>query len=580
MASPKKKHIGRKILIGVLIFLVIAGTAFHIFITRYLPPLVKKRLSEIIVNGSDSLYQFEVGKFDLSFWGGSVRFSDLHIKIDSNVYKRMEGTKKLPPMTSEIVLQKGRINGIGLRSLIFSKKIDIREIVFDSADVSIARHFKASDEQPDYGEPLWKLIRPRIKSIHIAAIYCADLKMKYRNIVSAAAFKWEFEKSNILLSDIRVDSASTYDSSRLMFAKNIVFNADKIKLKTTDGLYSLQAGSVMYASASQLMEIKQFEFVPAVSEQQLEQHYGFQHESYKIRTPFMRLTNFKLPQWVTYNRLQTDTVELASPSIAIYLDRNVRPNPYSKKGGYPQQLLQKLPFLLQVKRLKATDALVAYTEKSNVTNLPGKVSFNVSGVIDNITNDPVALQRSAECVADIRGTAMNKGSLNTVFRFNLNDRKGAFSVKATITHLDEKELKPVFTAMTAVEMQSFNMQRLDYSMTGNEDAGTGDLSMKYGDMDILINKVGADKTFDRKGFLSFLANRLVIYKENPMNGEERKASSIRVERDATRSFFNLVWKTMFASAGEIVLRPMAQRKIERKKEREERRQERQNTGKK
>jgi hypothetical protein len=91
--------------------------------------------------------------------------------------------------------------------------------------------------------------------------------------------------------------------------------------------------------------------------------------------------------------------------------------------------------------------------------------------------------------------------------------------------------------------------------------------------------VEPDKSLDKKGLLSFFANRLLVYKENPMKGEERKAISVRVQRDMTRSFFNLVWKTMFASAGEIVLRPMGQRKIEKRKERQERKEER-NTGKK
>ena len=112
------------------------------------------------------------------------------------------------------------------------------------------------------------------------------------------------------------------------------------------------------------------------------------------------------------------------------------------------------------------------------------------------------------------------------------------------------------------------MKRLDYTVTGNENAATGNLSMQYDNMDILLNKVEADKSLNKKGLFSFLANRLVIYKENPMKDDpERKAENITVQRDATRSFFNLVWKTMFTAAGEIVLRPVALRKIEKKKQR-------------
>jgi hypothetical protein len=87
-------------------------------------------------------------------------------------------------------------------------------------------------------------------------------------------------------------------------------------------------------------------------------------------------------------------------------------------------------------------------------------------------------------------------------------------------------------------------------------------------MDILLNKVEEDKSFNKRGFLSFLANRLVIYKENPKDDDERVAKNIPLQRDATRSFFNLIWKTLYTSAADIVLRPAAQRKIEKRKERQ------------
>jgi hypothetical protein len=564
--TKRKMSTGRKFLLGSLILIVVAAGAFHIFITRYLPPLVKKRLTEVIVKGSDSLYQLEIGKFDLSFWGGSVYFQDLHIQVDSNRYRQMKEAKKLPPMSCELVLKKGKINGIALRSLIFSKKVNIREIVFDSADLKLARHFISSNEQVTSGEPLWKLIQPRIRSIDIGLVYFADLKMQFHNIDSAAAFHWEFEKSNLVLSGLRIDSASTMDSTRLMFAKDVAFTAKGVKMTTTDGLYNARAKDISYNSSARILGITAFDFVPAMNDQQFLKHFGYQHEIYKLRFPGIRMKNFLLSKWVTGNTLSSDTVELDSPSIAISMDRNQSPNVRSKKGGYPQQVLQKLPFLVAVKRLKATNANVVYSEINDVTNRTGKVNFAVSGVIDNITNDPKIIQRSRECIARIQGTAMNNGTINAVFRFDLADKKGAFSVNSTITRLDANQLRPVFTAMTAVEMQSFSMKRLDYSITGNEDAGTGTLSMNYDNMDLLINKVNPDGSLDKKGLLSFFVNRMGVYKENPMKGEERKASAVRVQRDMTRSFFNLVWKTMFTSAGEIVLRPMAKRKLEKKRE--------------
>ena len=567
--KKRRTSVTKKILIGIAVLLVIAGIGFHIFVTRYLPNIVKERLSDVIVKGSDSLYKFEVGKFDLSFWGGSISFTGLKITTDSVRYKKMSDAKMLPPLTFELDLPKGNIEGIGIRALIFSKKIDIRQISFTSADIKLARHFRNADSTIAEGQPLWKSIQPNIKSIKIAYVLCRDLKINYQNVDSAANFHWQFDKSNVFFSDIKVDSASARDTTRLLFAKNMSLTASDVKLKTPDGLYAVQAKEILYTSGARTMEMKDFNFLPAVNNQQFINHFGFQHEIYKLKIPNIRFRNFLLPSWISKNKLIADTIDLASPELSIYLDRHPKENPYSKKGKYPHQLLQKAPFTINIKKIRVVDASMTYSETNNLNNLTGTLVFpSLNGVIDNITNDPKALSKSSVCIADVRGNVMKTGKIHTVFKFNLTDRSGAFSVNSTITNVDAQQMKPLFIAMTSVEIQSFNMKRIDYSINGNEDRGIGNLSMLYDNMDILINTVDNDKSLNKKGFLSFLANRLAIYKENPMNdNEERKAAAIVVQRDANRSFFNLVWKTMFNAAGEIVLRPMAQRKIERKKER-------------
>jgi hypothetical protein len=317
-----------------------------------------------------------------------------------------------------------------------------------------------------------------------------------------------------------------------------------------------------------MMEASDFSFLPAVSSQQFKKHFGYQQTIYRIKAPSITLHNFLLPQWISNNKLQMDTVSLASPSIAMEMDRNMPPNRESKKGNYPNQLLQKAPFTVWIKRLNVTNATVAYHEVSNITSMTGKLVFpSLQGTIENITNDPQVIKRSSQCIARVNGSVMKKGNINAVFQFNLVDKKGGFSIQSTITNLNADQLQPIFLAMTTVELQSFNMKRLDFSMTGNEDQGKGNLQMKYDEMDILVNKVRADKTLDKKGLLSFFANRMIIFKENPSdNGEERKTNGIAVQRDATRSYFNLVWKTLFTASGKIVLRPAGQRRVERMKQ--------------
>lgn len=573
MAIARKRYsTGRKILIGLVILILIAGVAFQLFINRYLPPLVKDKLADLIVKGSDSLYRFEAGKFDVSFWGRSISFSNLRIQIDSARYDQLKAKKKLPVMTFELDLPAGNVNGVGIWGLIFNKKIDVNQIRFKEAQVKLARHYREPKDPDTTSVPLWKLIQPGIRSIRVGSAICKNLKVIYQNQDMSSDFRWQFDQCNAALSGILIDSSSAHDSSRLLFAKNIELSARNIKMKTPDGLYNLNASEVAYTSSGSAMDIKDFTFHPSMSDAAFIRHFGYQHEIYKLKMPVIKLKNFMLDQWVNYNYLSIGTIELLSPVIAVSMDRNARPNPNSKKGQYPNQLVQKAPFGINVRKLTAVDGTVTYTEKNNLNQLTGRLVFPaVRGAITNITNDREVLLRSATCVADVRSGVLNTGSLHAIFRFNMVDRAGAFSVNADIDKLNAEQLRPLAKAMTSTDLQSFNMHRLNYAIAGNQNSGTGKLRMKYDDMDILINQVEPDYSFDKKGLLSFLANRFVIYKENPMDDEEeRVAENIAVQRDALKSFFNFIWKTLYSSAGKIVLRPMAQRKMEKRNERKQR----------
>ncbi len=582
--TRRKLSAGKKVLIIVGLLLILLVVGFRIFMARYLPPLIRQRLSALIVEGSKGLYRYELGKIDPSFWGTSLRFTDLNIYIDSLKYKELQENQKLPPLTFSLHLPKGTINDVGLPALILRKKLNIDLINFAEASIQLSRHFQTTrkDTASANEEPLWKLISPDLRSISVNRMIFQNIKIQYSNVDSARAFAWQFEKSDCILTDIRIDSASATDMNRLLYASNVALAIRDVKLKTTDGLYAIGAGSIFYTSSGRSINVKQFAFNQLVDNNAFIRHFGYQHEIYRLAIPEIKVTNFSLPSWISYNQLVMDTIHLESPDIGVYMDRNAPPNPYSKMGKFPQQLLQKAPFVIKIKRIIITNGDVTYREKNDQTQLTGKLEFPAcTGYIDNITNDSASIAASPQCVVNAHGGILKPGNLHAIFRINLADPNGSFSLSTSITNLNASHMQALVKATSSMEMQSFNMHRLDYTLTANQYSGTGQLKMKYGDMDVLMNKVKDDGSLDKKGLLSFLVNHLVIYKENPMNdGEERIATDVKLQRVATKSFFNFIWKTLFTAAGKIILRPVAQRKIEKKKEKAKNKKEKMDTSKK
>src|SRR4030095_13191879 len=132
MPSLGKKRL-RYILIGILSLLILAAVVFQVFIDRYLEPVIRRRLERLIVAGSDSLYNFQLGKIDVNFWGGSVRLEKFQVRVDSARYAKKEKSKALPALTFSVNLDKGFVNGINLLALLFRNKIGIQSIISKNA---------------------------------------------------------------------------------------------------------------------------------------------------------------------------------------------------------------------------------------------------------------------------------------------------------------------------------------------------------------------------------------------------------------------------------------------------------------
>jgi hypothetical protein len=56
----------------------------------------------------------------------------------------------------------------------------------------------------------------------------------------------------------------------------------------------------------------------------------------------------------------------------------------------------------------------------------------------------------------------------------------------------------------------------------------------------------------KSGFLSFLANTFVIKKSNTANDKNKDPKYVSYKRDPERSFFNLIWKTIFIGLNDTV----------------------------
>ena len=135
--------------------------------------------------------------------------------------------------------------------------------------------------------------------------------------------------------------------------------------------------------------------------------------------------------------------------------------------------------------------------------------------------------------------------MNVSINFLLPDNDGAFNYSGTLGGSDARLFNELLEPLALAKVESGRIEKLSFSVKANRFGSTADVQMLYTDLSVnLLKKDGS--VLKKRGFLSFLANTFVVKNSNPRKkGEAPLRANVRYEHAQDRSFFNLMWKSIF-----------------------------------
>ena len=226
-------HRNRRLLFYIASIFILLTVVMLVVINVFVEPTLKKKLRALVVEGSDSLYTYELGNLNAGFFGGSIKVENLKIRVDSTRFRELKRINALPSLTINVDLERGDVKGIGLFSLLLGRKITIEEIFSKKADIVLIRHVPETKEVT-IRPPLWKSIQPSISGISINKINLDGVKFLYKPADTSESVKLQFDRFDAMVEDIKIDSTSAADSSRIGFAKNMFLRFHDMKFRTPD----------------------------------------------------------------------------------------------------------------------------------------------------------------------------------------------------------------------------------------------------------------------------------------------------------------------------------------------------------
>ncbi|HYO22276.1 MAG TPA: hypothetical protein VER36_07705 [Flavisolibacter sp.] len=556
MQKATRKRKLKRLGIIAAVLLVLGFTALFVLANFYVEPVLRKRLHILIIEGSDSLYTYTLGRLNTNIFGGNIEVDDLHISVDSNRYALLERQKALPAMVMQLDVKKASIKGIGIFSLLFNKKIKIKEISSRQADIKLLRNFRKEDSATAVTKnkvPLWKTLQSKIKDISVDQIKLDGIKLLYRNTEEIDAAKLQFDRCDAVFENIRIDSAAVADTSRIGYVENFSLKFNDLKFRTPDSAYKLKAQWITYNSATRLLQIDSFKIQPTLEkENRVDSLRRSWYTATFDRVNFMGL---RLDHYLRLNRAVADSVIFQNPKLEIYQDRLGLKSYKSKIGQYPHQQLLKANATVDIKKFIVANMQIDVVEKHEETRKEGTIEIRELNLsVQNIVNDPALIRQNPIAMATASGKIIGS-PIQADFRFYLDSANGRFDAKGTLQNVTAKQINPISLALANIEVPSANIEMIRFSVQGEDYGADADIQMRYSNLSIVFLKRDKETgDISTRGFLTKLLNRYAIYTSNPASGTERQAYDIKTSRLTTQSFFGVIWQAVFAGMQQIILK--------------------------
>jgi hypothetical protein len=127
----------------------------------------------------------------------------------------------------------------------------------------------------------------------------------------------------------------------------------------------------------------------------------------------------------------------------------------------------------------------------------------------------------------------------------LNDRNGRFTFSGSMEGFEANKLNVLMEPMGLAKIEKGQVNKVDFDFNGHNYGADGKLTLLYDDLKItLLKKDSSEDKFKKKKLASFIAN-IIVKNSNPQGKKPVRVADVHYQRDTNRSFFNLMWKSIY-----------------------------------
>jgi hypothetical protein len=212
----------------------------------------------------------------------------------------------------------------------------------------------------------------------------------------------------------------------------------------------------------------------------------------------------------------------------------------------------KLPFKFNKVLINSSE--LNYSEKDLKTSYIWNLSFNnLNGSINNFSNDIDALKANQKVNIELECLLNKKAVTKLHFTLDYIDKSQPFFVKGLIKNYNLKDLNPILSNLSSLEVANCDLRNLKFVMQGNKTQLYSNITMIYNNLRVrVLERDAEDQTLKKNAWFSFIANSVLLNNDNPKFNGKTIHPKFNIQYQKDYSFFGYLWKALFKGVKESV----------------------------
>ena len=268
---------------------------------------------------------------------------------------------------------------------------------------------------------------------------------------------------------------------------------------------------------------------------------GVETDWYDISLSSFKLKDIRLTELLKDSLLIAQKAKLNGLQVHSFRDKRL-PFPEKEDTKLPMEMVNSLPVKVHCDSLLLTDSYIQYEEHRKNADKAGIVKFHqLNAQILNLSNIDSLIEGTTTMKASAK--LMNKSQLDAEFVFPNNRYPKNYKVTGTLQPLQIAVINPMTAPVASAKIESGETKTVAFNFVYTNEKSDGEMIFEYENLKVtLLNKQnGSNQTLK-----SFLANTLVIKKNNLQGNDSFNKGEISFERDKKKSIFNYWWKSLLS----------------------------------